>query len=186
MGGPDVGAVYAVAEGDEVGEAGDTKAAGPVIGGRSCRYSFGSSRTSIEPLRSPSMRVREHNQRARFSSQRARSSPASMGSRNTSRFCSLDAPVGQLECPAQPGDLHPAIAIDGTPRTVNRRSARWQVLKSGLHQFAADLRSLPNVSGPQGSCAERTLRAGLGRPARRGWVLKPSISSGFVRFGDEL
>jgi len=29
---------------------------------------------------------------------------------------------------AQPGDLHLVIATDGTPRAVNRRSARWQVL----------------------------------------------------------
>jgi hypothetical protein len=33
-----------------------------VIRGTSCRYPFGSRSTSIQPLRSPSMRVREHSQ----------------------------------------------------------------------------------------------------------------------------
>lgn len=55
-----------------------------------------------------------------------------------------------------------------------------------LLEFADDLHSSHNVRRPQGSCAERTLRAGLGRPARRGWALKPSISSSFVRFVGEL
>ena len=40
----------------------DRKAAGSVIRGTSCRYPFGSRSTSIQPLRSPSMRVREHSQ----------------------------------------------------------------------------------------------------------------------------
>ena len=118
--------------------------------------------------------------------------PASMSSPKTSRFCSLSAPVGQLECPEQPGGLHAAIATDGTPRAVNCRSARGRSWHSRIAAMESGCLSLLTICtvhityADRKETVQRTLRAGLGRPARRGWVLKPSISSSFVRFAAEL
>jgi hypothetical protein len=71
--------------------------------------------------------------------------PASMSSPKTSRFCSLSAPVGQLECPAQPGGLHAAIARDGTPRAVNCRSARGRSWHSRIAAMESGCLSLLTI-----------------------------------------
>ncbi len=130
-----------------------TKAAGSTMRGRSCRYSLGSSRISVQPFARPSTNRREHNQ-ATFSSQPARSrrrqpSTAALHCRRRPTSTQPTASgVPQPRCGCQ------CARTGGVGRTIGnpRRSRSWPTAADTAIRARAAANAMGSAHRPFGAC----------------------------------